>query len=407
LTALYPDSTFAFRHGWECYKQNMDPYGNYTYYPDSIETAVNELIDIEKVDAIIALRGPAAFSNSVEYGHEWYDDNGSAISALPGKTFKQCVEDIHDGVGPATKKDLNAYLLSKPWAKHDLHLQPLIKKMAGEHKPAVQVIFAKPYGDYDEFGMSLVEMLKYTVEKYSIPQTASVKYILVHHGFYGFYNAAQDCDCYFQTQVKAYSRAKAVIEKNFSWASKFEIANGGAEFAERAADGDSTVDPPGIDKPFGNVLSQGEQIDMSINGRYVNELGQLIDNGDDNFEYVIVCPYYFDTASTDTLYEKRWPLGNNIPAGKYYERDEADEDGTEYNQDDIDDEDFTIKVYDGTGWPSTPLFGLEPVYKGSRTKPTTVIVTGEVLALGNGPARTYFTDATLKAASEAIKRYKK
>ena len=127
------------------------------------------------------------------------------------------------------------------------------------------------------------------------------------------------------------------------------------------------------------------------------------DNGDNNFDYIIVCPYTFDTESGDTLYQKRQPLGNNIPAGMFaYKRDERDADGRQYDAEAIDDENFTLRVYDATGWPSTPLFGSAPVNKGSATKPTTVIVTGEFLKLGNGPVRSYFTQATLKSIAEAV-----
>ena len=46
-------------------------------------------------------------------------------------------------------------------------------------------------------------------------------------------------------------------------------------------------------------------------------------------------------------------LGNNIYDGDpFYVRDDLDEDGSDYNLDDIDEEYFTVKVYDETGWSS-------------------------------------------------------
>lgn len=184
----------------------------------------------------------------------------------------------------------------------------------------------------------------------------------------------------------------------FSGGGEFEVVHGANEFSER--DGQ---DNPTWGRPNGDFLSTGEIIDMSINGQYVNEMGMLVDNGNDNFEYIILMPYFFESESSDTLYAAREPLGNNISLGfNRYGRDDRDEDGTEYDADDLDQENFTVKVFNATSWPSTPLFSIKPVYKGTTINPTTIIVTGAFLSVGNSPVRTNLTEAAAMAVVDAI-----
>jgi hypothetical protein len=109
-------------------------------------------------------------------------------------------------------------------------------------------------------------------------------------------------------------------------------------------------------------------------------------------------------------------LGNNIyKSGDYYTRDRLDKDGTIFNAADVDAETFTVKLYDGSGWPSVPGC-LEDknceqknqvVYKGSTSNPTKVIVSGTVLALNTSnahaaAARKGIIDAVVHAISEKI-----
>ena len=93
-------------------------------------------------------------------------------------------------------------------------------------------------------------------------------------------------------------------------------------------------------------------------------------------------------------------------------RDELDADGTDFNTGDIDEEYFTVKVYDATGWLSYPgckedpdnCTTNEPVFKGSAEKPTTVIFTGSILGNLNGIGREKRTEAAVKTIIEAIGR---
>ncbi len=128
----------------------------------------------------------------------------------------------------------------------------------------------------------------------------------------------------------------------------------------------------------------------------VNGLGQLKDNGDDNFDYVIVIPYYFETESADTIFEKRVPMGNRASDNDFI-RDDNDKDGMPYDADDLDFENFTVKLMDASGWPSTPKWHQNPVNKGSETNPTTVIITGAFLSLGNSEARENLTEAEVNS----------
>jgi hypothetical protein len=106
-------------------------------------------------------------------------------------------------------------------------------------------------------------------------------------------------------------------------------------------------------------------------------------------------------------------LGNNIYDGDpFYVRDDLDEDGSDYNVDDIDEEYFTVKVYDETGWSSYPgcleepdnCSANTPVYKGSAGKPTTIIFTGSILGNLSGTGRANRTEAAVKTLMEAVQK---
>jgi hypothetical protein len=84
------------------------------------------------------------------------------------------------------------------------------------------------------------------------------------------------------------------------------------------------------------------------------------------------------------------------------------EDGDPYHSGaDFDEQFFTVKVMDASGWESMPartaLFARpQPVKKGSAAKPTTAILTGTVLAQGNGPVRSYVVQAAAASILDAI-----
>lgn len=393
LTQAMPGSDFVFRHGWESYMENRDIYGNYAYNAQSTETAVEELI-AEGVDRIIVLHTYPSFANLTQYGHNWYDQNGEGVSAIPGRTFEQCVKNHRDGVGP-NALELSTYLLRKPWDKHDTHPFPVVKEMVHKNAPDMPIDFAPAYGEFAEFDHAVLESLKYTVDKYDIPKDASLKVILGHHGYFGAYQKAQDCDVYFREVEALFQRVSGTISTGFSWDGPFEVVHGAGEYAEGEYPG---ADEPSCFKPFGDMWSIGEHIDIAINGLWVNSQGTLVDNGEDNFDYVIVLPYYFETESADTIYGKRLPLGNwTSENGLKFSRDENDADNTPWNAEDLDWENFTVRVMDASGWHSKPRWSKKSVGKGSPTDPTTVIVTGTFLSLGNGPIRDHLTDAAVNA----------
>jgi hypothetical protein len=225
LEALHPEYEFIYRQGWEGYMENEDAYGNPFYNSDSTETAIQQLVAAGVKKIVVADCYPA-FGNLAQFGHEWYDSNGQGISQIPGKTFKQCVENISDGVGPKTADDLNAYLANKPWDKHWKHPFPLIKYLIQNQDPTVDVRFANPYGNYPEFEQAVVDTLNYTIAKYSIPSTRSLKVILAHHGYYGGYENAQDCDSYFRLLDALVSRVVARVQNNVTWSGKIDVVSG-------------------------------------------------------------------------------------------------------------------------------------------------------------------------------------
>jgi hypothetical protein len=399
LENLHPEYEFIYGHGWEAYMENEDAYGNPLYRPDSTETVIQQLL-AAGVKKIIVADCYSFFSNLTQYGHDWYDSNGQGISAISGKTFKQCVEDIADGVGPKTTDDLNGYLTNKAWDKHWKHPFPFIKDLVQKQDPTVDVRFANAYGYYPEYEQAVLDTLNYTIAKYSIPSTRSLKVLLLQHGYYNGYENAQECDAYFRMTDDLVSRVTAKIWNNFTWSGKFNVASGPGEFAE----GNNNYDPPSSSKPFGNVISAGEIVDQSINGKYVNEIGQIIDNGTNNYDYIIAIPFTFESFSSDTVYGKREEiLGNNKynPSYGFYTRDAHDKDGTEYDAGDVDSEYFTVKTFDATGWVArqTP--------KGSATNPTTLIMTGTILDFNSASgyaqsARQNLTMAEVKAISDAL-----
>ena len=407
LQEMLPQYQFAFRHAWDTYAENVDIYGNAKQWTDSYETAIYELINDEKVDAIVVYYASLMFINLTQYGQEWYDDNDQGISAIPGKTYKECVENLNDGIGPATKEELNTFLTSKPWNKHWQHPLPLVKQLTETKQPTVDLRFAPPFGKFEDYEEAVLDLLNYTVSKYNIPQNTSLKVIFGHHGLYGAYMNAASCDCYNRVMVDEFAnRVIARIKNKFSWTGKFEIISAPFKFAEG-----STYDPPSPEKPFGKVMSVGEQIDTAINGTYVNGLGETIDNGTSNFDTIIVLQGNYYTDDKDLLYASREEsIGNNKFGQSSYARDKADADGTPYTVDDIDADLFTIKVYDGTGWSSQPgclqdssaCKNAPPVYKGNAQRPTKLIMCGTILGNTNSIGRDKLTEAGAKAIIEAI-----
>jgi hypothetical protein len=409
LKKAMPQCDFVFRVGRDAYMRNQDHYGNPKVIADSVETAVGELIHDEGVDRIVVLKGGPGQSNLTAYGPEWYDRDGQGVSALPGKTFKECVEDLTNGLGPATQEDLDDYLTHKPWDTHNA-LFPETKELVEEINPRAKLTFARLLSECDAYEWAVLETLKYTVAKYSIPQTASLRVILAAHGMSGGWKNAFQCCCSSRTVPNLFNRLTSRIEANFSWSGRFEVVTGDNEFAE------AEDDPVSEEKPFGDKWSVGERIDSGINGQYVNELGEVVDNGADNFDYIIVIPTYSISEVPDTLVNLRATLGNNafsMAKGQaLYRRVEHDGDGTpHYNAKNFDSEYFTVKVFDATDYPSIPG-GMEDaeyesknpkIYKGSQEKPTTVIITSSILSLGNGPARRHLTEGAVEAIVEVCK----
>jgi hypothetical protein len=89
--------------------------------------------------------------------------------------------------------------------------------------------------------------------------------------------------------------------------------------------------------------------------------------------------------------------------------------GTHYDAGDVDNEYYTVKVFDATGWPSVPGCIEDPdceqnnqtIYKGSATNPTTVILGAPILSLDTSnqygfAARQYLTAAVAKGIIEQI-----
>jgi len=277
----------------------------------------------------------------------------------------------------------------------------------------MQITFARPFGDYPAFTEAVVEMFKHTVAKYSISAEKKVKVILAFHGYSSGYMKGAQCDAYTTMQDSLAGRAVARVESYLKgWIGGHEVVSAANEFSEPFLE-DTNADPPSRDKPMGSIMSTGEHIDMAINGAYVNELGQLIDNGNDKFDYIIVIPVLWEAENVDTIVGFRaLSLGNHAlqsaAGSKKWIRQTYSEDGDDYRTGtDFDSQYFTVKVMDASGWASTPartslLRKPVPVKKGSAQKPTAVILAGTVLSQGNGVVRSLVVQAAAESIVEAI-----
>ena len=411
--ALDASTSIVFRTCWESYLYNRDAYGSPASIPDSVETALHELIVDEMVDRIVVLGNGAHYSNITNFGYCWRDAGGKGVSQLNDATYCDCINNLDDGYGPATQKDLTKLLEDKPWRNFKAPCA-VMYRMAKALNPVMQITFARPYGDYPAFNDSVVEMLKHTVAKYGIDSKKKLKVILALHGYSNGYMKGAQCDSYFNNARDLAERVVDRVNQHLAgaWSGTYEVAQSANEFAQPFYE-DVASDKPTKEKPLGDIMSTGEQIDIAINGTYVNELGQVIDNGNSNFDYVIVIPILFDAENVDTIKSFReYSLGNHYlqsaQGSKVWMRQTHSEDGDPYHSGaDFDEQFFTVKVMDASGWESMPartaLFARpQPVKKGSAAKPTTVILTGTVLAQGNGPVRSYVVQAAAASILDAI-----
>jgi hypothetical protein len=418
-----PEGTeLVFRNGWESYLENKDIYRNDAYIVDSTETAIEELINVENVDRIIVFSNGSTPSNLTNWGPEWLDKDGNGISRIADKTYRDCVEDLSDAYGPTTQADLDTLVANKPWDQYYApfpDINHLVEKISGNAGKNVDLTFTETYGVKPEYDEGFLEIVKYTLDTKNggIPNNSSVKVVLAHHGFYGGHKGGFWCDNYFTSAEEQVERVAATIADYYSTQTSrtfpaerggFSVVAAPNEFSQPGEGG--FFDQPTAEKPFGDDQGAGEIIDQSINGKYVNELGNVVDNGNGNFDYVIVVPISWDGENIDTVLHLRADtMGNIDDTGTIqnqtaWTRQHDDQSGEEYLAETAFDEEFyTIRSYDASGWCSVAASG-EEVCKGTTIDPTTIIVTGSLLSTtGASEARDKFTDAAVAVISDAIK----
>lgn len=422
---INPASEVVFRHTSEAFVENKDVYGQDHVYPESVETAMDELINDEEVDRIIVFSLSSEYTNIINYGPFWRDEDGNGISVIPGKTYQECIEDISDGYGPETIADRDQLIADKPWDMYKVIMQEVTDVNNDIDNGSTPLSFTKDYGTSSHYEQANLAMLEYTVAKYSLPDSASLKVVLTSHGYDGGYLGGAECDVYFRKAPETTSRIISFLQSSFSWNGKLAIVAGDVEFAQPGEG--SNYDPPSVGKPFGEKLSSGEQIDMAIKGKYINELGEIIDNGlvdnatNEVYDYVILIPNTFDAESSDTLGHARACVFGNHMAETLegtidaWVRDEVDQNGLEFGDPAgsaphypfHDSENFTVRVMDASGWctetnDATPV----TVCKGTSAigDPTTVIMSGTVLSYPDGTARQEITSAAVEVIMDAIKR---
>jgi len=407
----------VYRHASEAFVENKDERGDLAYYPESLETAADELINEEAVDRIVVIGLSSGYTNLINYGPFWRDSEGNGLSVLPGKTYYECIQDVEDGYGPETEAERDQLVTDKPWDMYKTITHEVSRIIAGR----VPVTYTLEYGSSDFYDQAVLEMLHYTVDKYSIPDDGtSLKVVLTTHGYAGGYLDGAECDVYFRDAPETTNRVIDTIVDNFSWNGKFAVVPGPVEYSQPGEG--SNYDPPSPGSPFGEIISAGEQVDMAIKGHYVNGLGQIVDNGlvddatNDVYDYVILIPNTFDAESSDTLGHARKCVLGNHEVGTVegsintWVRQEVDQNGLEWGDPAAvapyypfhDSENFTVRVMDESGWCSEEADGTT-VCKGDSDSPTTVILSGTILSYPDNDARKHLTNAAVEVIMEAIK----
>ena len=412
--AIDPGTAVVMRHASEAYVENKDMYGNHTVYPDSVETAMDELINDEGVDRVVVFSLASSYANVINYGPHWRDANGDGVSVIPGKTYAECIQDVNDGYGPATEAERDALIAEKPW---DMY-KTIMREVDHVNADRVPLSFTQNYGSSAHYDDAALAMLEHAIAKYSIPDTAALKVVIASHGYASGWRDGAACDAYFRTDPVQATRIVSSIETELAWNGKLTVVPGPIEFAQPGEGG--YYDQPDALNPFGQILGAGEQVDMAIKGRYINELGDAVDNGttvtpsNDVHDYVIVIPLNWDGESIDTLTHARPDvLGNiNLEEGAIQNNDawvrmHDDQDDTEYGESATpfhDAEMYTHRVMDASGWCATASDGTTSVCKGTAAPGATeVIITGTVLSHPDGPARQAVTLAATEVIVGAIK----
>jgi hypothetical protein len=389
LAEVLPDYKLVFRHGWEAQMENVDKDGNDREIVDSTETAIRELIEDEQVDRIIVASGRSHFSNQRLLGECWEDHQGDGVSILPGSTYKECVHDVSNGIGPADQGTLDERLASEPWGEHRA-VFPHVMDMVRALSPKMNVTFASAFGKYENFNEAVVQLFTVTQGKFHIPGSSVIKVIVATEGPADGFLDEGACDVYpLESEALATGATKSIKELlASSWQGLYDLGHGETARAQPTEDGNH--DPPGAQAPNGEIMSTGEAIDMAINGSYVSGVGQKWD-GASGTNHIVVLPVTWIHESWETIETLReQTLGNHVESEAIPERwvrQIDDSDGSPYDEDDYDAEYCTEKAMDLTGWASIPNGFVDPVKKGSAGDPTTVIISGTILSAGNSATK--------------------
>jgi hypothetical protein len=355
-----------FRNASEAFVKNVDMHGNPQHYSESIETAFNELLYDEKVDRIVVFSASSGYANVINYGPHWRDEYGEGVSMVPGKTYAECIDDVTDGYGPATIAERDTLVAEKPWDMYKSVMREVSHVNAGR----APLSFTKAYGESVHYDSAVLAMLNHAIEKYDIPSTAALKVVLTSHGYASGWRDGAACDAYFRSNPVITDKVISFVKTHFNWNGKLAVVPGPIEYAQP---GEGTnFDPPSKANPFGAVISAGEQVDMAIKGRYINELGKIVNNGsiatetNDVYDYVLLIPTNFDAESSDTLGHARADVLGNMESGKVegniqtWVRQHHDQNDGEYGDPASspkyfpfhDEENYTHRTMDASGWCS-------------------------------------------------------
>lgn len=486
----------AVRIGSEGYFHNIDVYRQNTeFFCKSAEQGLIELMVDEEVDRVIVTGSSSTFSNMTQWGPCWrgLDGQGYSMAVVEGSrvTFKECTLDITDGYGPDNQTIVDLIEYRWDWAEYDAPypvLTHLVNEINDNNSTEIPLTFTKSPAAYDSFAEGVVELLEYSLDSkdYSdfnetfnmtglgtgIPDNSSIEVIIQVHGSHGGQFGHFWCDFYWSDTEELLESSRAAVEDYLD-----SINGGSRDFPERRMDNGTLIHPgykvligqnefaqpgegtfydePSEEKPFGDINGCGEYIDKATKGKYVNELGALIDNNENDraelFDYVVVIPITWETDQSDTMFHGRSDLLGNIDDSEMIQgeltwtRQHDDWDGEGYanvsgGKLTYDSEYYTVRQYDGEGWCSVPISGFDSnaaectatisetdlcdnstllpgsnppactyacapvVCKGDSSDFTTVIITGTATSIKtDDDVRRLFANAQAEAVMDAIK----
>jgi hypothetical protein len=377
--------------------KNVDSAGDPLEIPDSVETAIRELIEDEKAGRIIVVSSLSHYSNAGEFGACWQDAEGRGVSGAADTTYKECANISDDSPVFETAETPGPVF-------------PQVTEMVRELASKKKVTFTSALGEREAFGDAVVTLLQYAIEKEMISGNSSLKVVLAASGLPNNRADGERCDIYYDASADLKELLGFKVESYLAsnWSSDWRVEYG--ETIKAQPDESGNYDPPTIESPTGQLMSTGEAIDARIYGSYISQNGLFTTNLN-GFDYIVVLPVTWIGDNLRTLLGYRQSvLGNHhsiyVDSEERWVRQTDDQDGSQYDPNDpqdYDEEFFTVRQMDASGWASAPASSVGEIGKGTSGGDTTnVIVTGSFLSVKNALLEKRMTDMTTASIVDAV-----